>query len=180
MTTIKPARPSVPPTTVSLSAAMLSAALTASAPSLAETREMASPAQILWGSPDASSPSFQGLGVLHGTTLPTTKAVPTDPWQELETLPPNWDGEGAPTISQAAIENAKRFLQGLTPAAGTFRPFAYPDGGIGLESQKKGKEAYLVVSESGRFTYVIQIGKTVHRGDDVDAAKMQELLAFLY
>jgi len=170
-----------PPTALRLSAAVLSAALAATSPtSDAESAKAIVKQDIRWDAPDASQPSFHSLGIFHGSAAATTKSVEPDPWQELEALEADWDGGGAQAVSGDAIDHAKRFVQSIADIAAPFTPFAYPDGSVGLESQKHGSAAYLVVSPLGRFTYVLRIGDTVHRGDDVDSGKMRELLALLY
>ncbi len=80
-------------------------------------------------------------------------------------------------MSRDAIDHAKRFLKSISSIGTSFTPFAHPNGGVGLESEKPGKAAaYLVVSPTDRFTYVLRIGQAVHRSDDVDASKMLALL----
>ncbi len=83
-------------------------------------------------------------------------------------------------MSPDAIDHAKRFLRSLPSGGASFTPFAHPNGSVGLESEKPGSAAYLIVSPADRFTYVLRIGEAVHRGDDVDATKMRGLLALLY
>lgn len=183
LTTIEDLRtaPWSPPTAVRLSAAMLSAALAATSPASGEEDAKAIAKQhVRWDAPDASEPSFQSVGVFHGTTAATIKSIEPDPWQDLEALGEDWDANGAQPISRDAIDHAKRFLKSISTTEARFIPFAHPDGSVGLESQKNGSAAYLVVSPTERFTYVLRIADTVHRGDDVDPSKMRELLALLY
>lgn len=170
-----------PPTALRLSAAMLSAALATTSPAAGEEYAKAIAKQdVRWDAPDASEPSFQGVHVFHGTTAATIKSTEPDPWQDLEALGEDWDANGAQPVSSDAIDHAKRFLKSISTTQARFTPFAHPDGSVGLESQKNGGDAYLLVSPTERFTYVLRIGDTVHRGDDVDASKMRDLLALLY
>lgn len=178
---IRPDRVGAPPTALRLSAAMLASALAATSPASAEEyAKLIAKHNIRWHAPDASQPSFQSLGVLHGSIVGTTKSVEPDPWQDLEALQQDWDGSGAEAVSRDAMDHAKRFLRSLSYIETSFAPFAHPDGSVGLESQKPGSAAYLLVSPSDRFTYVLRIGDTVHRGDDVDSSTMREVLALLY
>ncbi len=166
------------PTALGLSAAaLLSAVLTGAMPPYAKTIPRL---DIRWNAPDASELSFQALDVLHGSTVGTTKAAEPDAWQDLEALREDWDASGAQPVSRDAIDHAKRFLKSFSSVGAPFTPFAHPDGSVGLESRKSAAAAYLIVSPTDRFTYVLRIGQTVHRGDDVDASKMRELLALLY
>lgn len=170
-----------PATALRLSVA-LSAALATMSPVAAEQHDRAkafTKEVVPWNAPNASLPSFQSTAVVHGTTPGTLKSIEPDPWQELEALGDDWDTSGAQAVSREAIDHAKRFLKSLSIDA-PFAPFAYPDGSVGLESQKNGSAAYILVSPTERFTYVLRIRDAVHRGDDVEASKMRELLALLY
>lgn len=99
---------------------------------------------------------------------------------ELESLPTNWDGQGAERVSRHAIRNAKMLLASLEGAADTFEPFADPDGGVGLEGHKRDKSAYLVIAPDGAISYVVREGAKISRGADVDASTMRQLLEVLY
>ena len=164
-----------------LSAAVLSAMLAAGVPALGEAYAKLTPKQdVRWNAPDASQISFQGTAVSHGNTSATTSSVDSDPWQELEALQAGWDGNEAEPVSRDAIGHAKRFLQSLPLIGSTFVPFAHPNGSVGLEAQKPGKAAYLIVSATDRFAYVLRIAGTIHRGNDGDASVMRDLLDLLY
>lgn len=99
---------------------------------------------------------------------------------ELEALPRNWDGQGAEPVSKEAITKAEAFLASLGQVASTFEPFADPDGSVGLEGHKNTKAAYMTISPNGEIAYVFRDGETVHRGKDVDAATMRNLINVLY
>ncbi|MBF8254725.1 MAG: hypothetical protein HW373_1420 [Deltaproteobacteria bacterium] len=100
--------------------------------------------------------------------------------KELQSLPANWDGQGAERVSQEAIRNAKLFLASLERTADTFEPFADPDGSIGLEGHKGERSAYVVISPEGAISYVVREGDKVNRGADIDANTMRLLLEVLY
>lgn len=102
-------------------------------------------------------------------------------WHELEALGANWDGQGAEPVSRKAIEHAQAFLALLGPQGKAFEPFADPDGSVGLEARKgSGAVAYIVVSESGRFAYVLRKGARTHRGSEVEQADVLKILDLLY
>lgn len=169
------------PTATRLSVAVFAAALAAAPPvSASEYARVVAEQDNYWNAPEASYPSFQSLDIFHEGTAATTKNVELDPWQELEVLGDGWDGDRAQPVSLDALEHARRFSRSVSDIGTSFTPFAYPDGSVGLESQKAGVAAYLVVSPSNRFTYVLRASDSVHRGDDVDSEKMRELLALLY
>lgn len=171
-----------PATALRLSVA-ISAAFTAMSPVSGEVREGAAEIKkqdVRWDAPEASPPSFQSISVLNGSTATTIESIAPDPWQELEALREDWDANGAHSISRDAIDHARCFLESLSSIDTPFTPFAYPDGSVGLESHKNRNAAYILVSSADRFTYVLRIGDAVHRGDDVEASKMRELLALLY
>jgi hypothetical protein len=169
-----------------LGAALLSAALIGALPEIADgaTKELGH-FDARWNAPNASLASSQGVIVSYGTISATSSAfgisaLETDPWQELEQLEQDWDGQGADRISRDAIDHALTFMESLLPAGPAFEPFAHPKGYVGLEARKKSKSAFLLVSPTNRFAYVIRSGDSVHRGDDVDPAAIRELLALLY
>ena len=169
-----------------LGAALLSAALIGAMPEIAH----GAPKEFghfdaRWNAPNASHASSQGVLVSYGTISATSSAfgisaLETDPWQELEELGQNWDGQGADRISRDAIDHALNFVESLLPTGPAFEPFAHPKGYVGLEAREKGKSAFLLVSPTNRFAYVIRSGNSVHRGDDVNSAAIRELLALLY
>jgi len=142
-------------------------------------RPLAKP-PVKWNAQEAIHASFQSLGVFHSTISPTTTIAAEDPWDELERLEAGWDGNNAAAVSLDAIKHAKRFTSNAHTIGVSFTPFADPDGSVGLEARKSGKVAYLIVSADDRFTYVLREGDKVHRGDNVDASTIRELLALLY
>jgi len=140
---------------------------------------------VRWNVPRASGSSFQGTVISHGVTPATTPPILSwieeqDDWMELAALGADWDGRGAVAVSPSAISHAKLFLNSLGPLSASFEPFAHPNGSVGLEAQKSGKAAYLIVTPSGRYSYVIRLGETIHRGKDVEAPLMARVLALLY
>ena len=161
---------------------MLYAALAAGIPHLPEKNEGAfvTP-RFAPGSPEAFQASLHGVQIWGERTLPTanTETLRDDPWIEIQELPYDWDANGAEPVSPAAITFAKRFLAEL-PGDLTFEPFAQTDGSIGLQHRTPNRSAYLVISPENRFTYVIKVAETVHRGDDVESTVMQALLATIY
>jgi hypothetical protein len=169
------------PTLNLASAAVITALLAGGPPTFAEQYpKVLAKNPVKWEEPDAAHPTFQQVSVEHGTTSTTKTVVAVDPWDELERLDADWDGNGAAPISISALRNARRFATSEQTFGNSFHPFADPDGSVGLEATKPGKVAYLIVSDSDRFSYVLRQGDTVHRGDNVDALKMREILALLY
>jgi hypothetical protein len=163
-----------------LNAAVLSAALAAAMPASTEDQLVrdAKP----WESAstgDAAELHFHLALISHHATPATTKIAEPDPWQELELLEKNWDGEDAEPVSLDAIQHAKRFLVDL-PDAAIFTPFANPDGRVGLQGQQSGKSAYLLISAENLFTYVLRVRGQVHRGHSTDAPMMRQILEFLF
>jgi len=73
-----------------------------------------------------------------------------------------------------------RFVEALQPQGYTFTPVAHPNGGVILEAEKAEKAAYVIASPAGRFAYVLHIGNAVHRGSDVSAASMREVISLLF
>jgi len=169
-----------------LGAALLSAALIGGSPDVQEHYDKGiSSAGDWWKFLGASHASFQDLTVSHGTTPATSLTlgsalIETDPWQELESLDADWDGNGAAPVSRDAIEHALSFLESLPLVGQVFEPFAHPNGSVGLEAHNADKAAYLIVSPMNRFAYVLRMGETVHRGNDVDASVMRRVLELLY
>ena len=90
-----------------------------------------------------------------------------DPWEDLEQLPANWDGQCAEVVAPEAIGHARRFIDSLGDAGSGFESFAHPNGSVGLEAENPGKAAYILVSATDRFAYVLRSGGAVHRGSDV-------------
>lgn len=169
------------PSTPTLHAVVLSAALTGPLAAFGEDYALPTPRKtFVWTSPEATAPSQTRVNMWSGTTLPTMEHSRSDPWDELSELPDNWDGSGASAVMPEAIRHAKRFLISLNRAYDQFEPFAHPNGSVGLEAHKQGRSAYLVVSSEDTYTYVIKSGATVHRGTGVKAADMQVLLEMLY
>ena len=170
-----------------IGAALLSAALISAMPEIADSapKELGN-FDARWNAPNAALASSQGVLVYYGSISATSSAfalsppLDADPWQELEQLEQNWDGQGAERISAHAIDHALNFVESLLPIGPAFEPFAHPKGYVGLEARKQGKSAFLLVSPTNRFSYVIRSGGSVHRGDSVDPAAIRELLALLY
>ena len=123
---------------------------------------------------------FGQLPLSPTATPNTSPIVPSDPWTVLQTLEQGWDGANAASISPDAIAHAKSFLNYIAHLAIDFTPFADPDGSVGLEAEKPGKNVLLVVDENGLLTYVISDGPEVHRGDNVTPRKMRDVLAHLF
>ncbi len=168
-----------------LSATVLSAVLLASPAVQEEFAKVIRRSDVWWNTSDTSNPSFQGTSVLHGTTSATTSAfgnasAESDPWQDLQALGPDWDGSGAEPVSHDALEHATKFLESSPMLSSAFEPFAHPNGSVGLEGHKLGKSAYLVVSPKDRFAYVLRVGETVHRGNDVAPSAMRRVLELLF
>ena len=130
--------------------------------------------------PPRQSADVGKLSFASNKTPNTSPAVTADPWAILAALEEGWDGANASSISPDAIANAKSFLQFIGYLGIDFTPFSDPDGSVGLEAEKPGKNALLLVDERGLFTYVIADGSEVHRGDNITARKMRDLLAHLY
>ncbi len=161
--------------------AMLSVLLLGSNPTFAEnsaTKLAKSPLQRQANEP-ANTP-FTKISISHGTTSTSNLAVIADPWDELQRLQEGWDGANAAAVSLDAIGHAKRFAKKSAEVGISFSPFADPDGNVGLESEKPTKTALLIVDANDRYSYVLQDGEEVNRGDNVNASKMQEILALLY
>lgn len=110
----------------------------------------------------------------------TTKLAEPDEWQELEALEEDWDAAGAKRISGDAIVHARRFLAQIPALTHRFIPFPDATGSVGLQIREAGRSAYLLVAPDNRFTYVIRIGEKTHRGANLEAEEMKELLEFLY
>lgn len=130
--------------------------------------------------PPLTGTALGQLPVSPTATPSTSPVVPSDRWAVLQTLEQGWDGANATSISPDAIAHAKSFLNYISYLAIDFTPFADPDGSVGLEAEKPGKNALLVVDENGLLTYVISDGPEVHRGDNVTPRKMRDVLAHLY
>ena len=138
--------------------------------------------------------SLQGTTIVHGTTARTASstsslpvhalgnlsAVESDPWQELRMLGHNWDGQGAEPVSRAALDHAKDFVASIAALGSVFEPFAHPNGSVGLEAHKADKSAFMIVSPKDRFAYVLRVGDTVHRGNDVEERVMRRVLELLF
>lgn len=168
-----------------MGAAVLSATVLASADVQEVDAKVSRRLDIRWSAAHASPTSFQGTAVSHGTTSATTVAIrsavdDSDPWEELKTLGPDWDGSGAEPVSRQALDHAMKFVESLGRLGSTFEPFAHPNGSVGLEARKPGKAAYLIVSAADSFAYVLRVGDTVHRGKDVEPSLMRRVLDLLY
>jgi len=170
----------------SVAAAFLAGALCAPVEAHEEYARVLRRLDVRWSVPRAYGSSFQGTVISYGMTPATTPPVialleePSADWLELRALGADWDGKGAVAVSPSAIAHAKAFVNSLGVVGSTFEPFAHPNGSVGLEAQKPGKEAYLIVTPSGRFSYLVRLGDAVHRGKDVQAALMARVLALLY
>jgi hypothetical protein len=168
-----------------LEAAVISAALVAQ-PVAPPDQPIDSLFPVHWGQqPRADDESFQAIPIGQltqsdqlGAWLKTYKHAAA--LSELESLPVDWDGQGAERVSRDAIRNAQLFLASLEGTADTFEPFADPDGSVGLEGHKGERSAYLVISPAGAISYVIREGDKVNRGADVDVSTMRRLLDVLY
>ena len=166
--------------TTTLSAAVLSALLGGTTPALGQEltkQEFLYPLNVDGPPPETA---FAQPQVFPTETPSTSSIVSSDPWAVLQALEQGWDGANAASISPDAIAHAKSFLNDIAYLAIDFAPFADPDGSVGLEAEKPGKNALLVVDENGLLTYVISDGPEVHRGDNVTPRKMRDVLAHLY
>lgn len=128
-----------------------------------------------------AAPASTGRLPLSLASTPSTSPLAAvDPWSVLQALEAGWDGDNASTISPDAIAHAKSFVKHISYLGIDFSPYPDHDGSVGIEAEKPGKEALLVVDEHGLFSYVIADGSEVHRGDNISARKMRDLLAHLY
>ncbi len=88
--------------------------------------------------------------------------------QELSQYESDWDGHGGRAISKRACEHAESFVSMMENKASFFEPYPDPDGSVGLEFHGNGaKSMYFNFSAEGELTYLVVLGKEVHRGHGV-------------
>lgn len=163
-------------------AALLSAALIAQPAAQSEQARSSSTFDVRWHTSGAINPIFYGFQTSQLAPLQQASFTPrlpafADSWAELGELQADWDSRGAEPISREAIRFAKIFVLSVDSA---FEPFAHPNGSVGLEGHKGQKSAHLIVSPEGRFAYVLRADGGVHRGNNIDADLMRQILDVLY
>jgi hypothetical protein len=166
----------------SLGAALLSAAMIAQASVQDPQRKDVDGSGARWEFAGPANPFFGGFpssqyAQIQQASLAQTRASFDESWAELETLPADWDANGAEPIARQTIQYAKDFALSIGLS---FDPFAHPNGSVGIENQGDDKSAHIVISPKNRFAYVLRVGKAVHRGNDVDADSLRKVIALLY